>query len=209
MIAETEYQYAPLRIFDLQPALDGEVTNIRRPLSAFTADWRNLVHNHEVRWPFVFVSGYADGLQIFNLMDPESPVTVGYYDTYIGPPHKGSSRGIPGSELFNGAFGVDVRNADEALREVALDIGEGADMVMVKPALPSLDVIHRVKDAFGIPTATYQVSGEFSMIEAAAARGWLDGDAAHLEALTAIRRAGADLIVTYAARRVARLLATG
>lgn len=82
-------------------------------------------------------------------------------------------------------------------------------MVMVKPALPSLDVLRRVKDAFGVPTAAYQVSGEYSMIEAAAERGWLDGDAAHMEALFAIRRAGADLVVTYAARRLARALATG
>ena len=106
VVAETEYQYAPLRIFDLQPALTGETTNIRRPISAWTADWRHLVHNHEVRWPYVFVSGYLDGLQIFSLMDPENPVTVGYYDTYTGPPNK-----IRYSQ-FNGAFGVDVRNAD-------------------------------------------------------------------------------------------------
>ena len=106
VIAETEYQYAPLRIFDLQPALEGEVTNIRSPISAFTADWRNLVHNHEVRWPYVFVSGYLDGLQIFNLQDPQNPVTVGYYDTYIGPPNTDRYA------MFNGAFGVDVRNED-------------------------------------------------------------------------------------------------
>ena len=106
MIAESEYQYAPLRIFDLQPALEGEVTNIRSPISAFTADWRHLVHNHEVRWPYVFVSGYLDGLQIFNLQDPENPATVGYYDTYIGAP----STDRPA--MFNGAFGVDVRNED-------------------------------------------------------------------------------------------------
>ncbi|HSM60356.1 MAG TPA: hypothetical protein VK849_06140 [Longimicrobiales bacterium] len=106
VVAETEYQYAPLRIFDLQPALDGQTTNIRNPISAFTADWRHLVHNHEVRWPFVFVSGYLDGLQIFNLSDPENPVTVGYYDTYIGPPNTDRY------SQFNGAFGVDVRNAD-------------------------------------------------------------------------------------------------
>jgi hypothetical protein len=106
VVAETEYQYAPLRIFDLQPALDGKVTNIRDPISAFTADWRHLVHNHEVRWPYVFVSGYLDGLQIFNLQDPENPVPVGYYDTYIGPPNTDRY------SQFNGAFGVDVRNAD-------------------------------------------------------------------------------------------------
>ena len=106
VIAETEYQYAPLRIFDLQPALDGEQINIRNPISAFTADWRHLVHNHEVRWPYVFVSSYLDGLQIFNLQDPLNPVTVGYYDTYIGPANTDRY------SQFNGAFGVDVRNAD-------------------------------------------------------------------------------------------------
>ncbi len=106
VVAETEYQYAPLRIFDLKPALDGEVTNIRNPISAFTADWTHLVHNHEVRWPYVFVSGYLDGLQIFNLQDPENPVPAGYYDTYIGPPNTDRY------SQFNGAFGIDVRNAD-------------------------------------------------------------------------------------------------
>ncbi len=106
VIAETEYQYAPLRIFDLQPALEGEQANINDPISAFTANWKNLVHNHEVRWPYVFVSGYLDGLQIFNLQDPLNPVTVGYFDTYIGPPNTDRYA------MFNGAFGVDVRNAD-------------------------------------------------------------------------------------------------
>jgi hypothetical protein len=107
VIGETEYQYAPLRIFDLQPALDGERTNINRPISAWTANWQNLVHNHEVRWPYVFVSGYHDGLQVFNMMDPANPVTVAYYDTYIGGP---AYEDRPA--MFNGAFGVDVRNAD-------------------------------------------------------------------------------------------------
>ena len=106
VIAETEYQYAPLRIFDLQPALEGQRTNINSPISAFTANWQHLVHNHEVRWPFVFASGYLDGLQIFNLSDPHNPVTVGYYDTYIGPPNTDRY------SQFNGAFGIDVRNED-------------------------------------------------------------------------------------------------
>ena len=106
VIAETEYQYAPLRIFDLKPALDGEVTNINQPISAWTAHWEHLVHNHEVRWPYVFVSGYLDGLQVFSLMDPKNPETVGYYDTYIGGPIEGRN------PVFNGAFGVDVRNED-------------------------------------------------------------------------------------------------
>ncbi|HMB89229.1 MAG TPA: hypothetical protein VKP65_00185 [Rhodothermales bacterium] len=106
VVAETEYQYAPLRIFDLKPALDGEVSNIRNPISAWTADWKHLVHNHEIRWPYVFVSGYLDGLQIFSLMDPKDPVTVAYYDTYLGPPNTDRY------PMFNGAFGIDVRNED-------------------------------------------------------------------------------------------------
>ena len=105
-VAETEYQYAPLRIFDLKPGLDGEVKNIRSPISAWTADWQHLVHNHEVRWPYVFVSGYLDGLQVFSLEDPTRPVTMAYYDTYVGNGIEGRPR------MFNGAFGVDVRNAD-------------------------------------------------------------------------------------------------
>ena len=106
VVAETEYQYAPLRIFDLKPALDGEVKNINQPIGAWTANWKNLAHNHEIRWPYVFVSGYLDGLQIFSLMDPKNPVTVGYYDTYLGPPNTDRTA------VFNGCFGVDIRNAD-------------------------------------------------------------------------------------------------
>tara|TARA_Y100000590_G_scaffold364121_2_gene422190 strand:- start:8997 stop:10346 length:1350 start_codon:yes stop_codon:yes gene_type:complete len=104
VVAETEYQYAPLRIFDLKPGLDGEVVNINRPISAWTPNWQNLVHNHEVRWPLVFVSGYRDGLQVFTLQDPKNPKTVGHYDTDIGP-----EEGVP---ITNGAWGVDVRNSD-------------------------------------------------------------------------------------------------
>ena len=105
VIAETEYQYAPLRIFDLKPALDGEVMNINRPISAWTADWRHLVHNHEVRWPFVFVSGYLDGLQVFSVQDPANPVTIAYYDTYLADSDENGG-------VMAGAWGVDVRNAD-------------------------------------------------------------------------------------------------
>ena len=104
VIAETEYQYAPLRIFDLKPGLDGEVANISRPISAWTANWQNLVHNHEVRWPLVFVSGYRDGLQVFSLQDPKKPRTVAHYDTNIGLEE--------GVNITHGAWGVDVRNAD-------------------------------------------------------------------------------------------------
>jgi porphobilinogen synthase len=104
---------------------------------------------------------------------------------------------------------MDPANADEALREVALDIDEGADIVMVKPAMPYLDVLWRVKTRFGLPTAAYQVSGEYSMIKAAAARGWVDEERVMLESLTAIRRAGADMIITYFAREAARLARRG
>jgi porphobilinogen synthase len=101
---------------------------------------------------------------------------------------------------------MDPPNVEEALREVAEDLDEGADIVMVKPALPYLDVIARVKAAFACPTAAYHVSGEYSMIQAAAARGWIDGPRAMMEALVGIRRAGADIIITYFAREAARRL---
>jgi porphobilinogen synthase len=101
---------------------------------------------------------------------------------------------------------MDPANAEEALREVALDIDEGADIVMVKPALTYLDVIARVKARFGLPTAAYHVSGEYAMLKAAARNGWIDEPRAMMETLTAIRRAGADIIVTYYAREAARLL---
>jgi len=99
---------------------------------------------------------------------------------------------------------MDPANVDEALREVRLDIAEGADLVMVKPALAYLDVVRRVKDETGWPVCAYHVSGEYAMIEAAAQRGWIDGPRAHEEALTSIRRAGADLVVSYYARQFAR-----
>ena len=101
---------------------------------------------------------------------------------------------------------MDPANVEEALREVEIDIEEGADIVMVKPAVPYLDVITRVKDRFGYPTAAYHVSGEYSMIKAAARNGWIDEPRAVLETLTGIRRAGADIIITYFARDAARLL---
>ena len=101
---------------------------------------------------------------------------------------------------------MDPANAEEALREVEQDIEEGADLVLVKPALPYLDVIARVKEAFGYPTAAYHVSGEYSMLKAAARNGWLDERRAMLESLTAIRRAGADVIITYYARDAARAI---
>lgn len=104
---------------------------------------------------------------------------------------------------------MDPPNSDEAVREAAQDIEEGADIVMVKPALPYLDIILRLKEEFNVPIAAYNVSGEYSMVKAAAARGWLDEDRAVLEVLTGIRRAGADLILTYFAKDAARLLKEG
>jgi porphobilinogen synthase len=101
---------------------------------------------------------------------------------------------------------MDPANAAEALREVEIDIEEGADIVMVKPAGPYLDILWRVKERFGYPTAAYQVSGEYSMIKAASALGWIDEERAMMESLTSIRRAGADMIITYFARHAARLL---
>jgi len=107
-------------------------------------------------------------------------------------------------------YQMDPGNSDEALREVALDLEEGADMVMVKPGLPYLDIVRRVKDTFAVPTFAYQVSGEYAMIEAAAANGWIDGEKAMMESLLAFKRAGADGILTYFAPRVAeRLKASG
>ena len=103
-------------------------------------------------------------------------------------------------------YQMDPGNTDEALREVALDIAEGADMVMVKPGMPYLDVVRRVKDAFSVPTFAYQVSGEYAMLKAAAQNGWLDHDAVMLESLLAFKRAGADGVLTYFAVAAARLM---
>jgi porphobilinogen synthase len=103
-------------------------------------------------------------------------------------------------------YQMDFANSDEALREVALDIAEGADMVMVKPGMPYLDVVRRVKDEFAMPTFAYQVSGEYAMLKAAAQNGWLDHDAVMMESLMAFKRAGADGVLTYFARDAARLL---
>jgi len=105
------------------------------------------------------------------------------------------------------SYQMDPANADEAMREVAQDIEEGADIVMVKPALPYLDVLNRVKTRFGYPTAAYHVSGEYAMLKAAARNGWIDERRAMMECLISIRRAGADIIITYFARDAARLLA--
>jgi porphobilinogen synthase len=103
-------------------------------------------------------------------------------------------------------YQMDFGNADEAMREIALDIQEGADIVMVKPALSYLDIIRRTKEQFNMPIAAYNVSGEYSMVKAAAANGWLDGEKVMLEILTSIKRAGADVVITYFAKDAARIL---
>ena len=128
-----------------------------------------------------------------------------YASAFYGPFREaiGLAKALKGDKR---TYQMDPANGDEALREVALDIAEGADMVMVKPGLPYLDIVRRVKDAFGLPTFAYQVSGEYSMIMAAVERGWLDGDRAILESLIAFKRAGADGVLTYFAPRAAMLI---
>jgi len=129
-----------------------------------------------------------------------------YASAFYGPFRDavGSSGTLKGDKR---TYQMDPANTDEALREAELDIGEGADMVMVKPGLPYLDIVRRIKDEFQVPTYAYQVSGEYAMIKAASANGWLDGDRAILESLLAFKRAGADGILTYFAPMVAEFLA--
>jgi porphobilinogen synthase len=104
------------------------------------------------------------------------------------------------------SYQMDPANAREAMREVRLDVQEGADIIMVKPALPYLDIIRSVREEFDLPVGAYNVSGEYAMIKAAAQQGWIDGERAMMEVLTAIKRAGADLIITYFAKEAARFL---
>jgi porphobilinogen synthase len=133
---------------------------------------------------------------------------MAYSAKFAGPfygPFRDAAESAPKSGDRRG-YQMDAANADEAVREAEQDIAEGADIVMVKPAGPFLDVIHRVKAATGYPVAAYQVSGEFAMIQAAAERGWIDGERTMMDSLLSIRRAGADIIITYFATRAARLL---
>jgi porphobilinogen synthase len=131
-----------------------------------------------------------------------------YASAFYGPFRDavGSSANLGKSNKFT--YQMDPANSDEALREVALDIAEGADMVMVKPGMPYLDIVRRVKDEFKVPTYAYQVSGEYAMIKAAAQHGWLDQDKAMMEAMLAFKRAGANGVLTYFARDIARRLKT-
>ena len=145
----------------------------------------------------------GEGLQHVQLMS----YAAKYASAFYGP-----FRDAVGSKTALGAadkrtYQMDPRNTDEALREVQLDLEEGADMVMVKPGMPYLDVLRRVKEHFGVPTTVYQVSGEYAMLHAAAANGWLNLDEAMYESLVAFKRAGADAILTYAAVNMAKTLA--
>ena len=128
-----------------------------------------------------------------------------YASAFYGPFRDavGTSATLKGDKR---TYQMDPANGDEAMREVALDLEEGADMVMVKPGMPYLDIVRRVKETFAVPTFAYQVSGEFAMIHAAARNGWLDGDRAMMESLLAFKRAGADGVLTYFAPVVAEAL---
>ncbi|MBX2879691.1 MAG: porphobilinogen synthase [Granulosicoccus sp.] len=129
-----------------------------------------------------------------------------YASVYYGPFRDavGSSENLKGADKFS--YQMDPANTDEALREIATDLDEGADMVMVKPGMPYLDIVQRAKETFGVPTFAYHVSGEYSMLKAASANGWLDERSAVLEAMMCFRRAGCDGVLTYFAKDVARWL---
>jgi porphobilinogen synthase len=127
-----------------------------------------------------------------------------YASAFFGPFREAVDSSLEGDRR---TYQQDPANAVEGVREVLLDIEQGADIVMVKPAMGYLDVVRRVRDAVDVPVAAYNISGEYSMVEAAAERGWIDREAAILETLTSIRRAGADVVLTYWAAEAARLLA--
>ena len=132
-----------------------------------------------------------------------------YASAFYGPFRDAVGSGANLGKGDKKTYQMDPANSNEALQEIALDIDEGADMVMIKPGLPYLDIVRRVKDAFGVPTLVYQVSGEYSMLQAAALNGWIDGPACLMESLVAFKRAGADAILTYFAIDAARQLKAG
>jgi len=138
----------------------------------------------------------------------ENMPIMAYSAKFAGPfygPFRDAAESTPKSGDRRG-YQMDAANAGEAVREALQDVAEGADIVMVKPAGPYLDIIRQVKDATGYPVAAYQVSGEYAMIQAASERGWIDGERVMMDSLLSIRRAGADMIITYFAREAARLL---
>jgi len=152
------------------------------------------------------VAAIRQGLDAANFLDVSiMAYAAKYASAFYGPFRDavGSAKTLTGDKR---TYQMDPGNSDEALREVALDIEEGADMIMVKPGLPYLDIVARVKEAFGMPTFAYQVSGEYAMIMAAAENGWLDGERAMMESLIAFKRAGCDGVLTYFAPRVAEKL---
>ena len=155
------------------------------------------------------VGAIRKGLDVANFTDVSiMSYAAKYASAFYGPFRDavGSSKTLTGDKR---TYQMDPGNSDEALREVALDIEEGADMIMVKPGLPYLDIVARVKEAFAMPTFAYQVSGEYAMIMAAAQNGWIDGERAMFESLIAFKRAGADGVLTYFAPRVAEKLKQG
>jgi len=144
----------------------------------------------------------TEGFSNTNILAYSAKYASGFYGPFRDA--VGSAGNLAGGNKYS--YQMDPANSDEALREVRLDLEEGADMVMVKPAMPYLDIVRRVKDTFAVPTFAYQVSGEYAMLKAAALNGWLDEEAVVLEALTSIRRAGADAILTYYAVQAAEWL---
>jgi len=132
-----------------------------------------------------------------------------YASAFYGPFRDAVGSGANLGKGDKKTYQMDPGNSDEALHEIALDLEEGADFVMVKPGMPYLDIVRRVKDHFGVPTFVYQVSGEYAMLKGAAERGWLDGEAVMMESLLAFRRAGADAILTYFALDAAKVLSRG
>jgi porphobilinogen synthase len=155
------------------------------------------------------VGAIREGLDQAGLLDVQiMAYAAKYASAFYGPFRDaiGSAKALTGDKR---TYQMDSANSDEALREVELDIAEGADMVMVKPGLPYLDVVRRVKDTFGMPTFAYQVSGEYAMIAGAAKNGWIDGERAMMESLVAFKRAGADGVLTYFAPQAAEKIRAG
>ena len=145
----------------------------------------------------------ADGFERVRIMSYAAKYASAFYGPFRDAVGSAASLGQGDKRTYQ----MDPANGDEALRETAMDIAEGADMVMVKPGMPYLDIVHRVKQAFGVPVFAYQVSGEYAMLQAAAQNGWLDGQSAMLESLLAFKRAGADGVLTYFAIEAAKCLA--
>lgn len=143
-----------------------------------------------------------NGLIYTRILSYSAKYASSYYDPFRDA--VGSSSNLGSGNKYN--YQMDVANSDEAIQEAGLDLAEGADMIMVKPGLPYLDIVYRVKQEFGVPTCVYQVSGEYAMHMAAAQNGWLDEDAVAMESLLAIKRAGADAILTYFAKKAAAIL---